>query len=92
MRTFKLKVNFIFTGTVKVKANSHAEAVEIADNNFWMVAGEIGDSGHGQIKDWNINTTRAMFNADFSRTPVILALIARQPEPIMSAAGQFMLI
>lgn len=62
MKTYNLKVKFVFTGTIDVRANNRQEALEIAERSFGMVAGDISKnetSDHEEqagISDWDIST------------------------------------
>lgn len=62
MKTYNLKVKFVFTGTLDVRADSKKEALEIANRSFGMVAGEISKNELSEhedeegISDWDIST------------------------------------
>lgn len=67
LKTYKVKVKYIFTGTVEVQAESKQRAKYIVDQGFGGVHVEVGhsswvlndikDKTEEGIKDWDIETT-----------------------------------
>jgi len=54
-KEYKIKVKFVFEGTVDVLAETEEKAVEIVENNFHLVLGEDIEETNDMIKDWNFN-------------------------------------
>ena len=62
MKNYKVKISYIFTGTVIVNADNKAHAKEIVNRDWGMVAGDISCSNESTAKDeegvidWDIST------------------------------------
>lgn len=55
MKTFEVPVKIETSGTVTVRANDEAEAMQFVNEYFWASCANAGDSGCNSIKDWNID-------------------------------------
>lgn len=54
---YTIKVNYIFSGDVVVKAKSRKEAEKIVLDNVWARQAKVADNEHPQIVDWGIGST-----------------------------------
>lgn len=57
MKEYTIKVNFVFSGDVTVKAKNRAEAEKIILENVWAMQAKVADNEHPQIEDWGIDCT-----------------------------------
>lgn len=57
MLKYTIKVNFIFSGDITIKAKSRAEAEKIISENVWARQAKVADNEHPQIEDWGISCT-----------------------------------
>ena len=57
MKSYNLKIKFVFFGDVTVKAKNRAEAEKIILENVWARQAKFADNEYPQIEDYGIDCT-----------------------------------
>lgn len=57
MKSYTIKVKFVFSGDVTLKAKNRMEAEKIILENVWARQAKVADNEHPQIEDWGISCT-----------------------------------